>query len=420
MRAKGSHLWDSHGNRYLDATSGALVANIGHGRREVAEAAARQIRQLDFVHGSQFSSEPFEQLAAALTPFAPEGAWRFFAVSGGSEATESALKLARQVQLERGDAERTIIVSRSTGYHGASLGALAASGLGSRRDPYEPMINTAAFEKISSPRPGDTAQTQLAEFEHLLDRLGAHRIAALMLEPVIGAASPGLASPAGTYEAFRALCDKHGILLIFDEVMSGLGRCGRPLALDHWDAVPDVVVLGKGLGAGYAPLAGILVSEQVVNDISLGSGSFRHGFTYAGHPVSAAVGIEVLRILSEEKLVELAERSGTRLQSELKRLQIRHPELHAVRGYGLLIGLLFGPPGETHPFKRPGYAYTLKEAALEVGLNTYPGTGSEPGGLGDHLLIGPPLNASTEDLTELVEKLDTALVLAKARLEGYC
>ncbi len=418
-RAEGVWLWDDQGQRYLDAASGALVSNIGHGRADIAEVAAQQARVVDFVHGSQFSSRALHALAEGLEAFAPAGPWRFFATSGGSEASESAIKLARQVQVERGQPQRYVIVTRSRSYHGASLGGLVASGMGARKALYAPLLREEAFAKVPLPDLGAGPEHDAQELEALLERVGADRVAAVMLEPVIGAAAPGLAPPVGAYDAIKAVCDRHGVLLVFDEVMSGLGRTGRGFALEHWETVPDVIVVGKGLGAGYVPLGGILVREEHVQTIARGTGSFVHGFTYAGHPVSAAVGARVLQVIEEERLVERAEHAGTRLLEQLRERAATHPEVHAVRGYGLLIGLVLGSPDEPRPLRRQGYAYAVNQAALAAGLNVYPGGGTEPDGSGDHLLIGPPLTITDAEVAELVTRLDAALHSAKPGLAGF-
>lgn len=419
VRGEGVWLWDDQGRRYLDAASGALVSNLGHGRADIAEVLARQARELDFVHGSQFSSSALHDLAERLEAFAPAGDWRFFATSGGSEATESAIKLVRQVQVERGEAQRDVIVTRSRSYHGASLGGLAASGMGARKALYAPLLREEAFAKVPPPDPAGDPARDAHELAALFERVGSERVAAVMLEPVIGAAAPGLAPPAGAYEAVRELCDQHGVLLVFDEVMSGLGRCGHGFAFEAWGARPDVIVVGKGLGAGYVPLAGILVAEPLVESIARGSGAFVHGFTYAGHPVSAAVGAKVLEVLHEEGLVAAAARAGERLRGALRDLASDHPEVHEVRGRGLLVGVTLGAPGEPRPLRRPGYAYAVNRAALAAGLNVYPGGGAEPDGSGDHLLIGPPLTISDAELDELVARLGEALRAARPALAGF-
>ena len=418
-RAEGVWLWDEDGRRYLDAASGALVSNIGHGRADVAEVAARQARTLDFVHGSQFSSRALHVLAERMSVFAPPGAWRFFATSGGSEASESAIKLVRQVQVERGQPQRHVIVTRSRSYHGASLGGLVASGMGARKTLYEPLLREEAFAKVPPPDPSAGPEHDARELEALLDRVGADRVAGVMLEPVIGAAAPGLAPPVGAYDAIKAVCERHGVLLVFDEVMSGLGRTGRGFALEHWGTVPDVIVVGKGLGAGYAPLGGILVHEDHVQTIARGTGSFVHGFTYSGHPVSAAVGARVLQVIEEERLVERAEHAGAHVLEQVRRMAAAHPEVQAVRGIGLLIGIVLGAPHEARPLRRPGYAYAVNHAALAAGLNVYPGGGAEPDGSGDHLLIGPPLTITDAEVTELVTRLDAALTAANPEITGF-
>lgn len=411
VRAEGSYIWDADGKRYLDAAAGALVANIGHGREDVAAVMRDQAARLAFVHGSRFTSPALEELAERLSAWAPPGSWRFFATSGGSEATETAIKLARQVQLERGHASKVEVVSRESSYHGASLGALAASGMGARREAYRPLLNEDAFPKMPRPDPRLPGPEDAARLEELIIRRGPERVAAFIAEPIVGAANPALAPAAGYYQEVRRICDRYGVIYVSDEVMCGLGRTGERLGLDHWGAVPDVVVLGKGLAAGYAPLAGVLASEELVETIERGSGSFTHGFTYSGHPVSAAVGAKVLEVLESEGLVERARETGEYLLASLRGLQAEVPEVVEVRGHGLLIGVLLGRPGG-EPFPRPGLAYAVAQEALELGLNLYPGTGSADGERGDHLLIGPPLTVSRAECDELVELLRAALARA--------
>ncbi|MFO7545481.1 MAG: aminotransferase class III-fold pyridoxal phosphate-dependent enzyme [Trueperaceae bacterium] len=418
-RAEGVYLWDTNGKRYLDACAGALVANIGHGRRDIAEVAARQIERLDFVHGSQFSSAPLEALAERIGRWLPSGSWRFFAASGGSEATESAIKLARQYHVERGNAGKRIVVSRWSGYHGASLGALGVSGLGARRRLYEPLLRDDAYLKIPRPDPSVDGRQDAAALEALLQRIGSEHVAAFFAEPIVGAAAPALAPAAGYYEEIRRICSAHDVLYVSDEVMSGLGRTGTKLGLDRWHAVPDVVVLGKGLGAGYVPLAGIAASDAVVETIAQGSGTFTHGYTYAGHPVSAAVGSAVLDVMEREDLVRRSADTGAYLLGELRALADETPEVLEVRGYGLLLGVVLGDPRSGVPFATPGYAYHVGRIALELGLNVYPGTGSGEESTGDHLLIGPPLTITREESGEMVAMLRDALVTARAEADRY-
>ncbi len=416
VRGQGVYIWDASGTRYLDACSGALVANIGHGRDEVASAIAEQASRLGFVHGSQFTNEPLEHLSERLTGLAPAGTrWLFFPTSGGSEATESAIKLARQYHVERGEPGRYRIVSRWTSYHGASMGALAASGLKGRRELYEPLIPAGAYPKIAKPDPRRDGREDAAQLETSLLALGPESVAAFIAEPIVGAADPALAPAAGYYEEIRRICTKYGILFLADEVMCGLGRAGRRFAIEYWDALPDVIVVGKGLAAGYAPLAGILVAQPVHDAIKEGSGAFRHGYTYAGHPPSLAAGAKVLEIVQRERLVERSAETGARLLRGLEQLRAKHPFVVEVRGHGLMAGLVLGDPATGEPFPEPGAAARVGRLAFERGLILYPGSGAFDGVRGDHLLIGPPLSIQDQELDELLGLLASVLSDASAR-----
>lgn len=418
-RAEGVYLWDRDGKRYLDAASGALVANIGHGRTEVAEAAARQMAAVDFIHGGAFTSHPLEALAERLGAWLPPERWRFFAVSGGSEATESAIKLARQYHVERGKPEKRVVVSRWSSYHGASLGALAVSGMGGRRRSYEPLLREDAFAKISRPNPTRDGREDAAELAAAIQELGPENVAAFFAEPIVGAAAPALAPGPGYYEEIRRICTEYDVLYVSDEVMTGFGRTGTRMALDRWSAVPDIVVLGKGLGAGYLPLAGMAVRESVVDAIAMGSGAFTHGYTYAGHPVSAAVGVTVLDILEREGLVRRSAEMGTLLLARLREIALRFPEVAEVRGFGLMLGVVLQDPTAGAPFAKPGYAFEIGRAALGLGLNVYPGTGSGPDLRGDHVLLGPPLTIERSEVEDLAAMFHDALVAARSTADKY-
>jgi adenosylmethionine-8-amino-7-oxononanoate aminotransferase len=404
VRAEGSYLFDDRGRRILDASAGAVVCNIGHGRPEIAEIAGRQILDVDFVHGSQFVTAAYRALAEQLGRWLPDGDWRYFATSGGSEATEAAIKFARQVQVERGYEGRVRVLSRTTSYHGASLGALAASGRGSRRDLFGPMVRDASFPKIPKPDPTRPVAEEIAHLEHALEAMGPETVAAVLVEPVMGAADPALAPGPGYYGALRAVCDRHGVLFIADEVMCGLGRTGTRMGIEAWGTVPDVVVLGKGLAAGYAPLGGICVREDSYASISDGSGTYRHGYTYSGHPVSTAVGAAVLRILEDEDLVDRAAETGSVLMDGLRSIASEEPRMHEVRGHGMLLGVVLRDPATGLSYEQPGLAHRIGAEARERGLNLYPGTGAFDGTKGDHVLIGPPLTLSLGEADELLAK----------------
>ncbi len=409
VRAEGPYLWDESGQRYLDGSSGALVANIGQGREEVGQAMALQARTLAFVHGSQFSSPVLEAYAERLTRFTGLPEYRLWAVSGGSEATESAIKLARQYHMERGEARRFKIVTRLPSYHGASLGSLAASGMGARRELYTPLMNPAAWPKMPKPDASLSGEEDAERLRTVLEREGPQTVAAFMVEPVVGASDAALAPQAGYYQRVREICDEYGVLMISDEVMCGMGRCGSPLALDLWgNTRADITVLGKGLAAGYAPLAGVLASPQLYGAVMNGSGAFKHGFTYAGHPISLAAGLSVLDILEREQLTARANELGTLLLSGLRELQQRFPEFLTVRGTGLLLGVVLGDPRTGRSFAAPGLAERLAAAARQEGLIVYPGSGAEDGVRGDHLLLGPPLSCAGGHIAELLERLDAA------------
>ncbi|GGQ93343.1 aminotransferase family protein [Deinococcus ruber] len=409
VRAEGPYLWDTAGKRYLDGASGALVANIGQGRGSVAQAMATAARTLAFVHGSQFSSPALEEYAARLMDFLELPGFRFWAVSGGSEATESAIKLSRQYHAERGETGRFRIVTRRPSYHGASLGSLAASGMGARRELYTPLMNEDAWPKLSKPDAAANGRHDAETLRTLLLELGPETVAAFMAEPVVGASDAALSPAPGYYERVREICDEFGVLFVADEVMSGMGRCGTPLAVRQWSAVtPDIVVLGKGLAAGYAPLAGVAASPHVYGTVMSGSGAFKHGFTYAGHPVSAAAGAAVLDVLEHEHLLQRSAELGTRLLAGLEELKRRHPVILEARGRGLMLGLVLGDPETQASFQTPGIAARLGKAAFQRGLIVYPGSGALDGTRGDHVLLGPALSLTDPQAAELLSLLDAA------------
>lgn len=409
VRAEGIYLWDEGGKRYLDGSSGALVANIGHGRAAVAEAMAAQARKLAFVHGSQFSSDVLEEYAARLARFLDLPEYRFWAVSGGSEANESAIKLARQYHVERGEAGRYKVITRLPSYHGASLGALAASGMGARRELYTPLMNAGAWPKMPKPDPTLSGADDAERLREVLEQAGPDTVAAFICEPVVGASDAALAPNPGYHAHIAEICREYGVLFIADEVMAGMGRCGSPLAVRlHEQVTPDIVVLGKGLAAGYAPLAGLMASPTIYNTVMNGSGAFKHGFTYAGHPVSVAAGLSVLDILEGEGLVQAAQERGAELLAGLQGIKSRHPQVLEARGHGLLLGLVLGDPATVQAMPTPGLADRVAAKARALGLLTYPGTGAVDGVRGDHLLLGPPLSITSAEVGEMLELLEQA------------
>jgi adenosylmethionine-8-amino-7-oxononanoate aminotransferase len=406
VRGEGAYLWDAQGKQYLDFSGSAAVNFIGHGVAEIVAAMTEQARSLEFVHGSQFTTPIAEQYAAELLAFAGEhfrGGAVYFC-SGGSEAIESALKLARQFQVEVGNFGRSQIISREQSYHGATLGAVSVSRNKRRREIYRPMVRE--FSTVTAPYCyrcaydcGDgcfnCGQEYALEIEAAI-AAGGGKIAAVILEPVSGATLGAVLPPRGYLEKVAEICRRHRVLLIADEVMSGMGRTGRNFAVDHWNVAPDILVTAKGLASGYAPLGAVIVSPDVVEAISTGSGSFIHGFTYSSHPISLAAGHAVLGYVNNHQLIDAAdsELEGT-IASELKE---RLADLRAlnsvgdVRGIGLLWAIEFVSDKPSKAPFPPGRNFSgrVAQAAVERGLLVYPVQGCVDGDCGDHILIAPP------------------------------
>ncbi len=426
-RGEGVFIYDEQGNRYLDGCSGALVANLGHGREDVARAMAEQAARLAYVHGGAFTTEPAETLARMLAELAPGDLDRVFLVSGGSEATETALKMARQYWVEQGRPEKYLVISRRLSYHGATLGALSMSGHAARRRPYRPLL--ADFPHIPpcyhyrcpfcQAEPDCNLRCAHALEEEIV-RTGPEYVVAFIAEPVVGAAAGATTPPPGYFEAIRQICDRYDVLFIADEVMTGFGRTGRMFGIEHWAAVPDIIATGKGISAGYAPLGAVIARAEIYRTIQSGSGGFVHGFTYSGHPPSAAAGVAVLTILQEQGLVEAAARKGEYLKSGLLQLQARHPIVGEVRGKGLMLGLEFVRDRATRePFCRDlKVSERVVGAAFRRGLCVYPGSGTVDGVRGDHILVGPPLIISQPELDLLLSILDEALTDVENQVLG--
>jgi adenosylmethionine-8-amino-7-oxononanoate aminotransferase len=415
-RAVGAEIWDTGGNRYLDGSGGAVVVNVGHGREEVADAIARQALSAGYVHGTQFTSDALEDYARRLAPHAPPGCDRLYLVSGGSEANETAVKLARAYQHARGHASRHKIVRRSVSYHGSTLFTLSLSGRPALRAPYEPLL--APTLSVAAPfcyhcpleRTFPTCAVACAdELEELLLREGPETVAAFVAEPILGA-SAGAAVPPEDY-ARRAedTCRRYGVVYIDDEVMTGFGRTGAWFA-SEWSGIrPDIVTCGKGMSGGYLPVGGVLVKRAIV-DLLEAAGGFVHGFTFSHHPVTAAACGAVLGILEREQLVERARALGPFMERALERLRLR-PHVGDVRGRGLLWGVeIVESQRLRRPFPRADRtAAKIAEACLRAGLVVYPSTGVANGTDGDAILLAPPFVATEAELQEMVDILDHVL-----------
>jgi len=413
-RAEGVYLYTETGRPILDGASGAAVVCLGHRNRRVLARMQQQADRVAFAHTSTFVTEPVLELARRLARYSNDPAARVYFVSGGSEATETALKIARTYQLAMGRGERHAVISRSTSYHGATLGALAMTGVLQRRKPYEPLLTS--FPKVDTcycyrcPVGLDPRSCHIECADSVEEAMMAEdptTVAGLILEPIIGSSAPGVA-PHGDYlQRVAAACRRHDVLLIADEVMSGVGRTGRFFGVDHYGVTPDIITLSKGISSGYYPLAAVIVTGRVFDVISQsGAGEFIHGFTYAGSPLGAAVGLEVLDILEEEHLVERAAGMGALLLERLEVLR-QFPMVGDVRGKGLLLGIELVADKETKaPFPVAGrVGASILAACLEEGLAVYPSSGSVGGLAGDNILIAPPYIITEAQIGELVEKL---------------
>lgn len=431
VRGKGAYIWDSGGKKYLDLAGSAAVNLIGHGVPEISAAMAQQAAQLEFVHTSQFTTPVAEEYADELLAFAGEhfrGGAVYF-TSGGSESIETALKLARQYQAEIGQGARYQILSRQQSYHGSTLGALSVSGNKRRRDLYLPMVREfphvgmpycyrCTFDCSDGCR--NCGLQYAAELERAIEAVQGSA-AAFIFEPVSGATLGAVVPPPGYLQAVAEICSRHGLLLIADEVMTGMGRTGRNFAVDHWlahDLAPDILVTAKGLSSGYAPLGAVLASRKVVDAIASGSGAFLHGFTYNAHPVSLAAGRATLQYLRREKLVEAADSDRARtpagkFKQALQTLSDQEA-VGDVRGVGLLWAIEFvADKSSKRPFPPDrNFAGLVAAAALKRGLLVYPMQGSVDGVAGDHILLAPPAIITAEQITWAVDQLRTSVMEA--------
>ncbi|MBB4304740.1 adenosylmethionine-8-amino-7-oxononanoate aminotransferase [Rhodobium orientis] len=415
-RAEGIYLWDKSGKRYIDGSSGAMVCNIGHSNPNVLAAMSRQMEKSTFGYRLHFETEASEQLAARTADLSPPGFDRVFFVSGGSEATESAIKLARQYALARGAASRWKVISRIPSYHGATLGALALTGYGPLTDPFAPMMRE--MPKIPAPRAYldglDPALT--ATGHHYADMLeaeilkqGPETVLGFIVEPVGGASTGALVPPAGYMERVREICDRYGVLMINDEVMCGGGRTGRFFAGDLWGVEPDIIAISKGFGAGYAPLGAVTAHGRIVDTV-LDAGGFAHGFTYAGNPLACAAGVAVIDEIHRLDLMTNAEKMGALLKARLFGLAERYPFIGDVRGAGLLLAFeLVADRATMTPLPTALNAYLrLVDIAYENGLILY--SRRTRGGIsGDHFLVCPPMIVTESDIDEIVGLLITSL-----------
>lgn len=423
-RAEGIYLWDQEGRRMIDGSSGAMVVNIGHGNRNVLDAMKRQMDRVTFAYRLHFENEPAEDLARMAAERLPEGMDRIFFVSGGSEAVESCIKLARQWALAVGQSERWKVISRFPSYHGGTLGALGVTGYAALSDPFSPMMRE--MPKIPAPtayldRDNLTMEQRGIKYADMLEEKilaeGPESVLAFIMEPIGGASTGALVAPDSYFPRIREICDRYGILLIHDEVMSGVGRTGKFLGGDHWNCKPDLIALSKGFASGYCPLGAMAAPSRLVKPV-LDAGGFQHGFTYAGNPLACAAGAAVLNEIDRLGLIDNAARMGEVLKGELERLSERFPFIGDVRGKGLLLAAEFVSDRETmKPLPKELNAHQrMVDMAYERGLIIY--SRRTRGGVeGDHFLVCPPMIVTNEEIGSIAAILGDTLEALAAELD---
>ncbi len=410
-RGEGIYLFDDKGKRFIDGSGGALVVNIGHGQKEIAKQCLAQMEEVAYIHGTQFTTRSIEDYADALGEILPGGIEKIYFVSGGSEAVEAAIKMARQFCLTGGQAGRWRVASRWHSYHGNTLGALSATGRAGARKPYLPLLidfphfhppycYRCAFD-LTYP---ECSLKCARAFESLIQMEGPETFSAVILEPVGGATIGAVAPPDGYLAKIREICSRYGILYIDDEVMTGMGRTGRWFAVDHWAVKPDLLVMGKGMSGGYFPLSAVAARRDIADQLKEKSGGFTHGHTFSHHPVACAVGLAVIRLLREKQLVSQSEKRGAYLLQKLEGLK-SFPFVGDVRGKGLMTAVEFvRDRGSKEPFPRSvKFTETFWDLAFQNGLVVYPGTGFVDGERGDMVMVGPPFIIEERQIDELID-----------------
>lgn len=424
----GITLVTSNGDRLLDTCGGVAVSALGYKHPRIIDAAVEASRQISWVHAGSFTTRAVGELADFLTEHSRCLDYAYF-MSGGSEIMEVALKVALQYHVERGERSRTTFVSRRQSYHGSTLATLALSGNRQRRACYDPVLQTPV--EFVSPcyeyrdrGPGENGQDYVSRLARELDetfaQLGSQQVAGFVLEPVVGSTSGAVPATPGYIAAMREVCDKHGVLLILDEVMCGLGRSGSYFAFHDDDIRPDLVAVGKGLGAGYAPMSALLATEKVIRPLREGSGILHNGQTHVNNPHGAAVALAVQRVILEEGVLEHSQGVGVKLRAGLEALREETAFVGDVRGRGMFLGLEFVDPGDgANPIASPAvFASELKASGFEHGLLLYPGHGTVDGTAGAHLLLAPALISSAEEVDQILDRLRDALRTAFARWSG--
>ncbi|GAB3456948.1 aspartate aminotransferase family protein [Massilia terrae] len=417
--AKGIFIRDSEDNAYIDASGGAAVSSLGHGHPDVLAAMHRQIDRCAYAHTSFFTTEVAEQLADKLVAQAPPGISAVYFVSGGSEAMETALKLARQYFYENGEEQRSVFIARRQSYHGNTLGALAVGGNEWRRKAFAPLLMDVprvapCYEyrgRGEDQTVDEYTQDLLDELESAIVRAGPEKVIGFVAEPVVGATGGAIPPTPGYFRGVHALCDRYGILFIADEVMCGMGRTGTMFAIEQDEVAPDIIAIAKGLGAGYQPIGAVLAQGAIVDRLRQGSGAFLHGHTYVGHPVACAAALAVQQVIERDKLLAQVAKRGLSLRRMLGEAFGKHHHVGDIRGRGLLMALELvhdRPTKSPFPASRKLHA-KVKEQAMARGLMVYPMGGTIDGQRGDHVLLAPPFIATTGDLAEIVGRLSESI-----------
>ncbi len=427
LTGQGVYLTDAAGRQYLDACGGAAVSCLGHGHPEVLAAMHAQIDRLAYAHSSFFTSEPAEALADHLARTAPAGLDHVYFVSGGSEAVEAALKMARQYFVEIGEPQRSVFVARRQSYHGNTLGALAVGSNPRRRQLYAPLLidvqHVAPCYPYRDQRGDETPEAyglRLAEeLDQTIAACGEKRVIAFVAETVGGATVGALTPVPGYFTAVREVCDRHGVLLILDEVMCGMGRTGTLHACEQEGVVPDLLTIAKGLGGGYQPIGAVLAQRAIVGAMSAGSGFFQHGHTYVGHSVACAAALAVQQVIERDGLLATVRTRGASLAARLAARFADHPHVGDIRGRGLFFALeLVHDRQAKTPFDPAGQLHArVKREGMARGLMTYPMGGTIDGYAGDHVLLAPPFIVEEEHLAMMVDRLHAAIDAAIASLD---
>ncbi|MCA3177882.1 MAG: aspartate aminotransferase family protein [Burkholderiaceae bacterium] len=428
VSGEGPYLADDTGRRWLDACGGAAVSCLGHGHPAIVAAIEAQARRVAYAHTSFFTTDVAEALADTLVAAAPEGISHAYFVSGGSEAMEAALKMARQYHLERGEPGRTLFVARRQSYHGNTLGALSVGGNMWRREPFAPLLAPALHVSpcyaYRDQRDGETPEAYgerlAAELDAAIVAAGPKRVIGFVAEPVVGATLGAVPAVPGYFRRVREVCDRHGVLLILDEVMCGMGRTGTLYACEQDGVSPDIVTIAKGLGAGYQPIGAALLSRRVFDAFAEGSGFFQHGHTYLGHAIACAAALAVQKVIAEEGLLAQVREMGALLDRELRRALDGHPHVGDIRGRGLFRGVeLVADRATKAPFDPSAKLNAkVKQAAFDAGLMCYPMGGTIDGRRGDHVLLAPPYTIDASHVDAIVGGLKAAIDAATASVSA--